>query len=179
MKYVHNFGAAKCHSLVTHISYFPRSYTKMSMERLFFFFFLVCKKLNCTIKEKNDIMGSWIWSTSREPPETLGMQLCWFVYRILSRDPQAPDSKQKMATRKSFIVGLTWKKLGSGSPGNDENEPDCSPVTRSKSRENNASPLGDQNAKKSNKTAMKKLVRMDSVRDVFGSFRQVGQPKFS
>ncbi|ELU13830.1 hypothetical protein CAPTEDRAFT_195514 [Capitella teleta] len=76
-----------------------------------------------------------------------------------------------MATKK-FVVGLKWKKLGNESP-TDENEDDISPTgPRGSSRFGKFRALRDRNGTDSTRDVVKKLVRMNSVRDAFGSIRE-------
>ena len=88
-----------------------------------------------------------------------------------------------MATRRRSIVGITWKKLNNSPAITHENEHSRSPMTRSMSREpfrenidlnrEKGMHLGTKQEQQDGKKAKAILRRVSSVRDAFGTLRQV------
>ena len=86
----------------------------------------------------------------------------------MSRDQiQADFSKsRKMATRRSLVLGVSWRKFNNTPEDSEENEVGDCPSKVSNIKENE-----DCNIKRT--TLRRTLTRMQSMRDAFGTLRQV------
>ncbi len=86
------------------------------------------------------------------------------------------SSASMAASLRAKIIGLSWRRIPDHRDDDEENDYVASPMTKVKLRRSTGTPLRDRNNRDvDNKNGGTLLKRARSVRDAFGTLRQVRQ----